>query len=94
MPIPQYHVLNIFWRSARSFVERGGLGLVMQLLPHPDLQYFAMSALVVLLSSPGSAVYEHPELASDALKQVHSIAVNMGTSKFRAWVRVPSKPLC
>ena len=42
----------------------------MRLLPHPELQYFAMSALVVLLSSPGSSVYEHPELASDILKQV------------------------
>ena len=62
-------------RCARSFLERGGLGLVMQLLPHPDLQYFAMSALVVLLSSPGSAVHERPELAGHAMEQVCGIAM-------------------
>jgi len=56
----------------RSFVKRGGLALVMQLLSHPELQYFAMSALVVLLSSPGSAVFEHPRLASNAVEEVHA----------------------
>ena len=75
---------------ARSFVERGGLGLVMQLLPHPDLQYFAMSALVVLLGSPGSAVYEHPELASDALQQVRSMAFDRGTFEIKASSECPS----
>ena len=42
----------------------------MQLLPHPELQYFAMSALVVLLSSPTSSVFEHPELSGNALEEV------------------------
>lgn len=40
------------------FIREGGLDLVLQLLPQPELQYFAMSALVVLLGSPASAVYE------------------------------------
>ena len=44
----------------------------MQLLPHPELQYFAMSALVVLLSSPGSAVYEHPQLAGNAVEEARA----------------------
>lgn len=39
-------------------MREGGLELVLQLLQHPELQYFAMSALVVLLGSPASAVHE------------------------------------
>ena len=45
---------------------------MMQLLSHPELQYFAMSALVVLLSSPGSAVYDHSQLASNAVEEARA----------------------
>ncbi len=45
---------------------------MMQLLSHPELQYFAMSALVVLLTSPGSAVYDHPQLAGNAVEEVRA----------------------
>ena len=34
-----------------SFCSEGGLEAVLQLLQHPELQYMAMSALVVLLGS-------------------------------------------
>lgn len=34
-----------------SFCEEGGLQEVLQLLPHPELQYLAMSALVALLGA-------------------------------------------
>ena len=47
----------------------------MQLLGHPELQYFAMSALVVLLSSPGSAVYEQPQLAGSAVEEVRAATI-------------------
>lgn len=54
-------------RCARAdrFVREGGLDLVLQLLPHPELQYFAMSALVVLLGSPASAMYEDGPTGGD-----------------------------
>ena len=34
-----------------SFCREGGLDAVLRLLPHPELQYLAMSALVALLGT-------------------------------------------
>lgn len=48
-------------------MQEGGLDLVIQLLHHPELQYFAMSALVALLGSPGSTASEDVERVSATL---------------------------
>lgn len=38
-------------RCPCSFCEEGGVEVVLRLLPHPELQYLAMSALVSLLGT-------------------------------------------
>lgn len=42
--------------DSRSFCAEGGVEVVLRLLPHPELQYLAMSALVALLGTWTRAV--------------------------------------
>ena len=58
--------------SRHRFVREGGIDLVLQLLHLPELQYFAMSALVVLVGSLGSTAHNevrHPSATLDSLQR-------------------------